>query len=375
MNTEKSASNDLERAMLSKLKAECGAQFTSKLEGMFSDLDLSTQCLAHFRTYLETNSNTNNNNTNNNSNGTQNSQSIQEASSQYSGSLGSGEAFQLWLLTQGHWPHTQNTQDETVTLTPELKFWQSRFVTFYEAHFQGRRLLWSHALSRAVVSVTFLHPNNSNNNNNYNNSITSNVNSIAKSTSSSTNSKSKVYDLDVTLYQALTLSCFNQNNTNTNSINPDNSSGNTMRLTVSQVSQLTNLSTEDVTLCLLSFAAPLNKSTASSTSASTATSSSRLLLRHTDQESQTLSFSVNPAFESRLRRMKVPLPLSVRDASTGQALANTSTNNNTHNSSSNSETQQTLEEVFRERAYQCDAAIVRIMKARKRLAHAQLMVR
>ena len=31
----KSASHDAEKAMIAKLKAECGSQFTNKLEGMF----------------------------------------------------------------------------------------------------------------------------------------------------------------------------------------------------------------------------------------------------------------------------------------------------------------------------------------------------
>lgn len=37
----KSASVDAEKAMLSKLKQECGGGFTSKLEGMFKDMELS----------------------------------------------------------------------------------------------------------------------------------------------------------------------------------------------------------------------------------------------------------------------------------------------------------------------------------------------
>lgn len=37
----KSASIDAEKSMISKLKAECGSQFTNKLEGMFKDVDLS----------------------------------------------------------------------------------------------------------------------------------------------------------------------------------------------------------------------------------------------------------------------------------------------------------------------------------------------
>ena len=32
---QKSASDDSEKMMISKLKSECGCQFTSKLEGMF----------------------------------------------------------------------------------------------------------------------------------------------------------------------------------------------------------------------------------------------------------------------------------------------------------------------------------------------------
>jgi hypothetical protein len=37
----KSASIDAEKTMIAKLKAECGSQFTSKLEGMFKDAELS----------------------------------------------------------------------------------------------------------------------------------------------------------------------------------------------------------------------------------------------------------------------------------------------------------------------------------------------
>ena len=36
--------------MIGKLKAECGAQFTSKLEGMFKDVDLSRDIMASFKT-------------------------------------------------------------------------------------------------------------------------------------------------------------------------------------------------------------------------------------------------------------------------------------------------------------------------------------
>ena len=48
----KSASVDAEKSMLSKLKQECGAAFTSKLEGMFKDMELSKDVLVHFKQVL-----------------------------------------------------------------------------------------------------------------------------------------------------------------------------------------------------------------------------------------------------------------------------------------------------------------------------------
>ncbi|KAI1318338.1 Cullin-4A [Mortierella claussenii] len=45
----KSASFDAEKSMLSKLKAECGAGFTTKLEGMFKDMDISKDIMINFR--------------------------------------------------------------------------------------------------------------------------------------------------------------------------------------------------------------------------------------------------------------------------------------------------------------------------------------
>ena len=39
----KSASEDAEKSMIAKLKAECGTTFTNKLEGMFKDVELSRE--------------------------------------------------------------------------------------------------------------------------------------------------------------------------------------------------------------------------------------------------------------------------------------------------------------------------------------------
>ncbi|EMP31933.1 Cullin-4A [Chelonia mydas] len=49
----KSASVDAEKSMLSKLKHECGAAFTSKLEGMFKDMELSKDVMIQFKQYMQ----------------------------------------------------------------------------------------------------------------------------------------------------------------------------------------------------------------------------------------------------------------------------------------------------------------------------------
>jgi cullin 4 len=46
---QKSSSNDAERSILSKLKQECGSQFTGKLEGMFKDVHRSTELTSSFK--------------------------------------------------------------------------------------------------------------------------------------------------------------------------------------------------------------------------------------------------------------------------------------------------------------------------------------
>lgn len=48
----RSVSDDAERNMIAKLKTECGYQFTSKLEGMFTDMKLSSDAMEGFKNYL-----------------------------------------------------------------------------------------------------------------------------------------------------------------------------------------------------------------------------------------------------------------------------------------------------------------------------------
>ncbi|CDP03526.1 unnamed protein product [Coffea canephora] len=52
---DKSANDDHERLILTKLKQQCGGQFTSKMEGMVTDLTLAKENQNHFQEYLNNN--------------------------------------------------------------------------------------------------------------------------------------------------------------------------------------------------------------------------------------------------------------------------------------------------------------------------------
>ena len=49
----KSVSDDSEKNMISKLKTECGCQFTSKLEGMFKDMTVSNSTMDEFKSHVQ----------------------------------------------------------------------------------------------------------------------------------------------------------------------------------------------------------------------------------------------------------------------------------------------------------------------------------
>ena len=48
----RSVSDDAERGMLTKLKVECGVQFTQKLEGMFHDMQTSADTVQEYQRRL-----------------------------------------------------------------------------------------------------------------------------------------------------------------------------------------------------------------------------------------------------------------------------------------------------------------------------------
>lgn len=119
----KSASFDSEKSMLLKLKQECGPNFTSKLEGMFKDMELSKELMA---TWTQTAS-----------------QKVPSSAIDLS----------VNVLTMGYWP-TYPPMD--VALPSELVQYQQAFQTFYLSKHNGRKLQWQPSLGQCVLKAGFV---------------------------------------------------------------------------------------------------------------------------------------------------------------------------------------------------------------------------
>lgn len=119
----KSASVDAEKSMLSKLKQECGGGFTSKLEGMFKDMELSKDINIAFKQHMN------------------------NLDKEYT-------AIDLTvnILTMGYWPTYQLME---VTMPGQLLELQSIFNKFYLAKHSGRKLQWQPTLGHCVLKAQF----------------------------------------------------------------------------------------------------------------------------------------------------------------------------------------------------------------------------
>ncbi|KAG6595943.1 putative Cullin family protein [Phytophthora cinnamomi] len=98
----KSASFDLEKLMLSKLKTECGSSFTNKLETLHGNRGIPDM--------------------------------------------------QVQVLTTGFWPPYAAVE---INLPAALVPLKDIFDKFYSSKYQGRQLQWQHSLAQCVVKATF----------------------------------------------------------------------------------------------------------------------------------------------------------------------------------------------------------------------------
>ncbi|KAF6160010.1 hypothetical protein GIB67_033094 [Kingdonia uniflora] len=117
----KTVSDDAERSLIVKLKTECGYQFTSKLEGMFTDMKTSQDTMQGFYTNYVVDS-------------------------------GDCPMLAVQVLTTGSWP-TQPSA--TCNLPAEIRGVCEKFRSYYLGTHTGRRLSWQTNMGTADLKATF----------------------------------------------------------------------------------------------------------------------------------------------------------------------------------------------------------------------------
>eukprot|EP00529_Nitzschia_sp_RCC80_P005647 CAMPEP_0113500064 /NCGR_PEP_ID=MMETSP0014_2-20120614/32101_1 /TAXON_ID=2857 /ORGANISM="Nitzschia sp." /LENGTH=975 /DNA_ID=CAMNT_0000394319 /DNA_START=48 /DNA_END=2975 /DNA_ORIENTATION=- /assembly_acc=CAM_ASM_000159 len=116
-------SMDVERHFVSLLKAQCGPGYTSKMEGMFQDMDWSRETTNMYKDSL------------------------------YKDTDGSTKPkdieMDIQVLTTGYWP--VYPQYPNLILPDEMKAPQEHFAEYYKSKYQGRRMTWQYAIGQMVV--------------------------------------------------------------------------------------------------------------------------------------------------------------------------------------------------------------------------------
>ncbi|KAJ3695615.1 hypothetical protein LUZ60_000992 [Juncus effusus] len=122
--SSKTISDDAERSMIVKLKTECGYQFTSKLEGMFTDMKTSHDTMQDFYSKMSEMS------------------EIKE-----------GPTLVVQILTTGSWPTQPSV---SCNLPPEILVICERFKSYYLGTHNGRRLTWQTNMGTADLKAAIV---------------------------------------------------------------------------------------------------------------------------------------------------------------------------------------------------------------------------
>lgn len=120
---DKSANDDHERSILTKLKQQCGGQFTSKMEGMVTDLTLARENQSSFEEYLNQNPQAN-----------------------------PGIDLTVTVLTTGFWPSYKSFD---LNLPDEMVKCVGVFREFYQTKTKHRKLTWIYSLGTCNINGKF----------------------------------------------------------------------------------------------------------------------------------------------------------------------------------------------------------------------------
>ncbi|CAN6690524.1 unnamed protein product [Malus baccata var. baccata] len=118
-----SANEDHERSILTKLKQQCGGQFTSKMEGMVTDLTIARDHQKGFEEYLHDNP-----------------------------AVNPGMDLTVTVLTTGYWPSYKSFD---LNLPEEMVKCVEVFKGFYETKTKHRKLTWIYSLGTCNVTGKF----------------------------------------------------------------------------------------------------------------------------------------------------------------------------------------------------------------------------
>lgn len=263
----KSVSDDSEKNMISKLKTECGCQFTSKLEGMFKDMTVSNTFMEEFKNHI---------------------QSAQI--SMY------GVDLNVRVLTTGFWPTQSATPQCNIPLQPRSAF--EAFKRFYLTKHTGRQISLQPQLGSADLHAQFY-----------------------GTKKEVTKPEVRKHIIQVSTYQMCILMLFNTRES----------------WTYEEINSETDIPTKDLIRALQSLA--LGKPT------------QRILVKEPKCKDISGShvFAVNDMFTSKLFRVKIQTV-----AAKGE---------------SEPERKETRTRVDEDRKHEIEAAIVRIMKSRKKRQH------
>ncbi|KAL0457381.1 UNVERIFIED_CONTAM: Cullin-1 [Sesamum latifolium] len=120
---DKSANDEHERSILTKLKQQCGGQFTSKMEGMVTDLTLARENQTSFEEYLSNNPNAD-----------------------------PGIDLTVTVLTTGFWPSYKSFD---LNLPAEMVKCVEVFREFYQTKTKHRKLTWIYSLGTCNINGKF----------------------------------------------------------------------------------------------------------------------------------------------------------------------------------------------------------------------------